>query len=160
MNTAIKYVLILIVAAIPFIDASAEDGTLNVTPGNYLIKRETSSDTDPNAIINDEEKCITDPIFKPESVLPASRGCTASNIKKSGSTVTFDITCTGGEELPPFTGKAEYSSNGMAIGWHIVFTFKDEASGQTVTIINKADGKRIGDCKPQQLQPQQQQKQP
>ena len=156
MKTVIKYLLVLVIAALPFVSASAEDGVLNVTPGNYLIKRKTSQDNDANPIEKSEEKCIMDPVFKPETVLPPKGNCTANNVKKNGSTVTFDINCVGGPEMPPLTAKAEYSSNGMAIGWHIVFTFKDEASGQTITIVDNAEGKRIGDCKPQQRQPQQQ----
>jgi len=149
-----KYAMILVMAAMPLIGAKAEDIYLNVTPGNYLIKRETSSDTDPNAINNDEEKCITDPIFSPVKALPPNGGCSASNVKKSGNTVTFDINCTGGPQMPPLKGTAEYSSNGVAIGWNIVL--KGDIDGKPMTIVNKATGKRIGDCKPQQQQQQQQ----
>jgi len=118
---------------------------LNVTPGNYQIKRETSSNADPNAIVNEEEKCIRDAVFDPVSALPSNAGCTASNVKKNGNTVSFDIDCTGGAQMPPLKGTAEYSSNGMAIGWNIVL--KGEVDGKPLTIVNKAEGKRIGDCK-------------
>ncbi|HET7289230.1 MAG TPA: DUF3617 family protein [Thermodesulfobacteriota bacterium] len=147
MNTAMKYALVLVMSALPLVSAKAEEAVLNVTPGNYLIKRETSSDADPNAIKKDEEKCITSPVFNPVSALPPNGGCTASNVKKSGNSVTFNITCTGGPEMPPLTGTAEYSSNGMAIGWNIVL--KGDIEGKPMTIVNKAEGKRIGDCKPQ-----------
>ncbi|HKQ33596.1 MAG TPA: DUF3617 family protein [Thermodesulfobacteriota bacterium] len=146
MKTTMKYALILVMAALPLISAKAEEAVLHVTPGNYLIKRETSSNADPNSINKDEEKCITDPVFNPVKALPPNGGCSASNVKKSGNTVTYDITCTGGSELPPLTGTAEYSSNGMAIGWNIVL--KGEIDGKPMTIINKAEGKRIGDCTP------------
>lgn len=153
MKTAIKFVLILIVAAMPLAGAMAEDGALSVTPGNYLIKRKTGPDTEANPVEKSEEKCIMDPVFKPESVLPPKGNCKAENVKKNGSSVSFDINCAGGPEMPPLTAKAEYNSNGMAIGWHIVFTFKDETTGQMITIVDNAEGKRIGDCKPQQQKP-------
>ncbi|HVY54387.1 MAG TPA: DUF3617 family protein [Thermodesulfobacteriota bacterium] len=145
MKTGIKFVLIMILAALP-LTALAQDSILKVTPGKYQIKRKTAPDNDANAVEKTEEKCIMDPVFKPESVLPPQGNCKANNVKKDGNSVTFDIDCAGGPQMPPLTAKAEYSSNGMAIGWHIVFTFKDQNSGQPLTIIDSAEGKRIGDC--------------
>ncbi len=145
MRIAFRLLLVLFFAALPFAGVRAEDAVLNVTPGNYQIKRETSSDDDPKGVVHNEEKCITDKVFNPVSALPSKAGCSASNVKKSGNTVSFDINCTGGEQMPPLTGKAEYSSNGMAIGWNIVFT--GEVEGKPWTIVNKAEGKRTGDCK-------------
>ncbi len=145
MRTAFQYLLLLIFAVLSFAGARAQDAVLNVTPGNYQIKRETSSSDTTDAIVNNEERCISDKVFNPVSVLPPNRGCTASNVTKNGNTVSFDINCVGGGDLPPMKGKAEYSSNGMAIGWNIVFT--GEVEGKPWTIVNKAEGKRIGDCK-------------
>lgn len=145
MRIAFRYLLVLYFAALPFAGAQAEDAVLNVTPGNYQIKRETSSNDEPQGVVHNEEKCITDKVFNPVSALPSKAGCSASNVRKSGNTVSFDIDCTGGEQMPPLTGKAEYSSNGMAIGWNIVLNGQFE--GQPVTIVTKAEGKRIGDCK-------------
>jgi hypothetical protein len=145
MIIALKYLPVLFLAALPFAGALAEDAILDVTPGNYRITRETTSSDTTEPIINNEERCIRDKVFNPVSALPQNRGCTAGNVKKNGNTVTFDIKCTGGPEMPPMTGKAEYSSNGMAIGWNIVFTV--EVDGKPMTIVNKAEGKRVGDCK-------------
>lgn len=145
MRIALKYLFVLFLTASTFAGARAEDAVLNVTPGNYQIKRETSSSDSPDAIVNNEERCISDKVFDPVSVLPQNRGCTASNVRKSGNTVSFDISCAGGGDMPPLKGKAEYSSNGMAIGWNIEFT--GEVEGKPWTIVNKAEGKRIGDCK-------------
>lgn len=145
MRIALKYLLVLFLTASTFAGARAEDAVLNVTPGNYQIKRETSSNDEPQGVVHNEEKCITDKVFDPVSALPSKAGCSASNVKKSGNTVSFDINCTGGEQMPPLKGKAEYSSNGMAIGWNIVLNGQFE--GKPVTIITKAEGKRIGDCK-------------
>ncbi|MEW6144590.1 MAG: DUF3617 family protein [Thermodesulfobacteriota bacterium] len=145
MKIALKYVTVMFLAALPMTGASAQDAVLDVTPGNYKISRETTSSDTAEPIVNNEERCIRDKVFNPVSALPQNRGCTAKNVKKSGNTVTFDITCTGGAEMPPMTGKAEYSSNGMAIGWNI--EFKVDVEGKTLTIVNKAEGKRVGDCK-------------
>jgi hypothetical protein len=145
MKTALKYVMVMFLAALPMTAASAQEAVLDVTPGNYTISRETTSSDTAEPIINNEERCIREKVFNPVSALPQNRGCTAKNVKKSGNTVTFDIACTGGTEMPPMTGKAEYSSNGMAIGWNIVFTV--EVEGKPMTIVNKAEGKRTGDCK-------------
>ena len=145
MRIAFKYLLVLILAASAFAGARAEDAVISVTPGNYQIKRENSSKDDPNVTVNTEEKCIKDKLFDPVAALPQGRGCTATNVKKSGNTVTYDFTCSGGEEMPPLVGKAEYSSNGMAIGWDITVTGQFE--GKPVTIVTKAEGKRVGECK-------------
>ena len=145
MKTGMKLMLIMIITVLPAA-ALAQDALLKVTPGKYQIKRKTAPGNDPNVAEKIEEKCIYDPVFKPESVLPPQGNCKASNVKKDGNTVTFDIDCAGGAKMPPLTAKAEYSSNGMAISWHIVFTFTDENSGRPLTIIDSAEGKRIGDC--------------
>ena len=145
MRIAFKYLLVLILAASAFTGARAQEAVLSVTPGNYQIKRETSSSDTAEPIVNNEERCISEKVFDPVSVLPKNRGCTATNVKKSGNTVSFDIDCRGGEDMPHLVGKAEYSSNGMAIGWNIVF--KGEVEGKLFTIVNKAEGKRVGECK-------------
>jgi len=145
MRIAFQYLLLLFFAVLPFAGARAEDAVLNVTPGNYQIKRHVSFSNDPNAVVDGGEKCIKEKVYNPVESLPSDAGCTASNIKKNGSTVTFDINCTGGPERTPLTGKAEYSSNGMAISWNIVLNGVVE--GKPVTTIVKAEGKRVGDCK-------------
>jgi hypothetical protein len=145
MKIAFKHVMVIFLAALPIAGAVAQEAVLDVTPGNYRINRETSSSDTTEKIVNNEERCIKEKVFNPVSALPQNRGCTASNVKKNGNTVSYDIKCTGGSDMPPMTGRAEYSSNGMAIGWNIVFQV--EVDGKPLTIVNKAEGKRVGDCK-------------
>lgn len=136
--------LVMILAAGAVAGARAQDATLNVTPGKYMIKKETSSNMKPEPVIKTEEKCISEPVFKPEDALPDKESCSVSNVKKDGDTLTFDIDCKGGAQTLPMKGTAEYSVTSSTISWSIML--KGEMQGKEVTINSKAEGKRMGDC--------------
>ncbi len=136
--------LVMILIAGAAAGARAQDATLNVTPGKYMIKKETSSNVKPEPVVKTEEKCISEPVFKPEDALPDKESCSVSNVKKNGNTLTFDIDCKGGSQTLPMKGTAEYSTTSSTISWSI--TLKGEMQGNEVTINSKASGKRMGDC--------------
>ena len=145
MNIIRVFMVIMLLTAAVSAAALAEDATISVTPGKYSIKKETSSNLHPEPVINTDEKCITDKVFNPVESLPSKEHCTATNVKKKGNTVNFDVVCDLGPDMSPFKGTAEFSSNGVGIAWKIVMN--GEADGKGFTVNSKAEGKRIGACK-------------
>jgi hypothetical protein len=145
MNFIRAFMVITVLIAAASVAANADDNTINVTPGKYSIKIEKSSNTQPNPVVNTEEKCITSSVYKPVEVLTSNGNCTASNVKKKGNTITFDIICKVDPDMPPVKGTADYSSNGIGIAWTVVM--KGEADGKSITVTSKAEGKRVGGCK-------------
>jgi Protein of unknown function (DUF3617) len=144
MNFVRAYMVLMLFLAGAAAAAYAADATIDVTPGKYSIKKETSSSLQPDPVVKTEERCITDAVFNPVEALPSKENCSAKNVKKTGNTVTFDIECKGGPQMPPLNGKAEYSSNGVGIAWNIVM--QGEADGKGFTITSKAEGRRVGSC--------------
>ena len=144
MKYAIMTLLILIFAAVSISGARAENMTLEVTPGKYEIKKETSTNLKPEPMTRTEQKCITQSKFDPQSALPDSENCTVSNMKKKGNNVTFDIDCKGGAQMLPMKGTAEYSTTKTTLSWNLYM--KGMMQDQEVTVNSKGNGKRIGDC--------------
>ncbi len=143
-----RYVLmtltILMFAAAAFTGARADKTTLDVTPGKYVINKETSTNLKPEPLTRTEEKCITESKFDPETALPDRESCSVSNMKKSGNKVTFDIDCKGSAQMLPMKGKAEYSATDSTLSWNL--NMKGMMQDQEVTVNSKGEGKRVGAC--------------
>lgn len=139
--------LILIIPAVIFMSFSATfaaDNSIPVVPGNYSITTTTTSNMSPAPKTDTEEQCITDTSFNPSMSLPDDDSCTATNVKKSGNKLTFDIKCEGSQMMPPMTGKAEASTSSSTIGYKIKMA--GSFQGQEFSVDSKSDGKRTGDC--------------
>ncbi len=129
---------------VSFSASFAADDSIKVVPGNYSITTTTKSNMSPNPQIETEEQCITDTSFNPGMAIP-DEGCSTSNVKKSGNTLAFDIKCTGGEMMPPMTGKAEASTTSSTLSYLIKMV--GSFQGREFSINSKSEGKRTGDCK-------------
>jgi len=138
-----KLIIVSLIVLVSFSGSWAADNSILVVPGNYLIETTTSSNMSPNPQIDTEEDCITDTFFNPKMALP-DESCSASNVKKNGNKLTFDIKCEGGQMMPAMTGKAEASSTSSTISFNLkmVGTFQ----GQEFSVNSKSEGKRIGNC--------------
>ncbi|MEQ9617573.1 MAG: DUF3617 family protein [Deltaproteobacteria bacterium] len=144
MRYTITTLIMLIFAAASFAGAEAEDMTLEVTPGKYEIKKETSTNLKPEPMTRTEETCITESKFDPQAALPDRENCSVSNMKKKGNNVTFDIDCKGGTQMLPMRGTAEYGTTQTTLSWKL--NMKGMMEDQEVTVNSKGSGKRIGDC--------------
>ncbi len=130
---------------ISFSDSSSADDSIPVVPGNYSITTTTESNMSPQPKTVYDEQCIKDTSFNPKMSLPDDDSCTATNVKKSGNTLTYDIKCQGGEMMPPMTGQAEARTSSSTVSYHIKMA--GAFQGQEFSIDSKSNGKRTGDCK-------------
>lgn len=140
-----KFSLIVsFVMLLSFTTAGAADNSIPIVPGQYSVKRTTSSNLNPEPKTETVENCIPTDSFNPSMALPDA-SCTANNIKKSGNKLTFDIKCDGGQSMPPMTGKTKVSttSSTLKIEMDMLTTFQ----GKEFAINSKSEAKRIGDCK-------------
>lgn len=144
MKYAITILMVLIFVAASFAGAKAESMTLEVTPGKYEIKKETSTNLKPEPMTRTEQTCITESKFDPQAALPDKENCSVSNMKKKGNNVTFDIDCKGGAQMLPMSGTAKYSTTKTTLSWNL--NMKGMMQDQEVTVNSKGNGKRIGDC--------------
>lgn len=144
MRYVFMTLMILIFSAASFSGVKSENMTLEVTPGQYEIQKETSTNLKPEPMKRTEQACITESKFDPQSALPDNENCSVSNMKKKGESVTFDIDCKGGAQMLPMKGSAEYSTTKTTISWNL--DMKGMMQGQEVTVNSKGNGKRIGDC--------------
>jgi Protein of unknown function (DUF3617) len=72
---------------------------------------------------------------KPVSSSPDDKNCTMSNLKQSGNTMTFDVTCTGKNAM---TGSGEITSTPGSFNQRM----KAKVDGEEMTIVST--GKRVG----------------
>jgi len=123
----------------------AAGDSIKVVPGNYSITTTTKSNMKSNPDIETEDKCIKDAFYNPKQFMSEDDGCTASNMKKSGNKLTFDIKCEAGEGMPNMTGKGEASATSSTISSH--YKMAGTFQGMEVSWDSKSEGKRTGDCK-------------
>ena len=106
------YRFVIIVSLIVLVSSSgswAMDDSIPVVPGYYKIKTTTRSNMSPNPQVDTEEQCVVDTSFNPRMALP-DESCLASNVKKNGNKLSFDIKCEGNQMMPAMTGKADAST--------------------------------------------------
>lgn len=138
---------ILIIPAVVFLTFSASyaaDSSIKVVPGNYSITTTTKSNMTNNAQVRTEDQCIEDTSYNPEQFMSEEDGCTASNMKKSGNKVTFDIKCDPGQGMPNMTGTGKASATSSTISSH--YKMAGTFQGMDVSFDSKSEGTRTGDC--------------
>lgn len=141
-----KIVLALtIFLLVPTLDSIATDQTIDVIPGSYDITTKTTSNFNPNGQIDNDIDCMKNNQVGVKDFMPDEEACTASNIKKSGNKLTFDMKCEGSQAMPAMTGKAEISADGKNISskYKMVGSYQ----GQEFSINSESTGKNTGPCK-------------
>lgn len=139
--------LSLIAFVLTFVSFSspwAADDSIKVVPGNYTITTTARSNMKTNPDIETEDECIRETSYNPTSFMSEEDGCTASNIKKTGNKITFDIKCDPGKGIPHMTGIGEASATSSTISSH--YKMAGTFQGMDVSFDSKSEGKRNGDC--------------
>lgn len=134
-----------LMVAMSFSVSIAADDSIKVVPGNYSITTTSKSNLRPNPEIETEDQCITDTSYNPKEFMPEEDGCSASNLKKSGNKITFDIKCQGDQQMPSMTGKGEASATSSTISSH--YKMAGTFQNMDISFDTKSEGKRTGDCK-------------
>ena len=134
-----------LMVAMTFSASIAADDSIKVVPGNYSITTTVKSNMQPKPQIETEDKCIKDNSYNPRAFMSEDDGCTATNMKKSGNNLSFDIKCNPGEGMPNMTGKGEASATSSTISSH--YKMAGTLQGTEVSWDSKSEGKRTGDCK-------------
>jgi len=140
--------LILFVPIVFLVSSSASfaaDDSIKVVPGNYSITTTARSNMKPNPEIETEDQCIKESSYNPGSFMSEDDGCTASNMKKTGNKITFDIKCDPGQGMPNMTGKGEASATSSTISSH--YKMAGTFQGMDISFDSKSEGKHTGDCK-------------
>ncbi len=141
-NILLAVSLVLIV---PALDAAAADDTIKVEPGNYTITTKTRSNFSPNPQIETYDECLDKTSEGVKDFMPDDDACTASNVKKSGNKLTFDMKCTGTQAMPAMTGKAEISATSTTVKSH--YKMVGSYQGQEFSIDSESVGQNNGPCK-------------
>ena len=128
----------------PALDSIASDTAIKAVPGNYDIIIKEKSTFKPEGSIKKEKECIKDETYDPEKFFSDAEGCSVSNVKKSGNSLTFDMKC-GGQGMPEMsgTGKAKATSNTIFAHYKMGGTFQ----GMDVFWDVTTEGTRTGPCK-------------
>lgn len=137
--------IVSLMVLVSFSGSRAADDSIKVVPGNYKITTTTRSNVDPNPQIDTQDQCIGKTSYNTKSFLPDDESCKASNVKKSGNKLSFDVKCTGDQRMPAMTGKADASATSSTLSSH--FKMAGVFQDQEVSIDSTSEGIRTGDCK-------------
>ena len=133
-----------LVLIIPTLDAMAADNTIKIEPGLYDITTKTRSNFNDNPQIENEDECLDKTTVGVKDFLPDGDACSASNVKKSGNKLSFDMKCTGTQAMPAMTGKAEISATSTTVKSH--YKMVGSFQGQDFSIDSESMGKHKGPC--------------
>ncbi|MCW8890590.1 MAG: DUF3617 domain-containing protein [Sedimenticola sp.] len=116
---------------------------IKLTPGKWQIQITSSMSMMPQPIIKKLEECIKADQLSPEELMKNSGTCSVSDVKSSGSQISWKMVCKhhGGE----MAGTGQFKSAGSKMNGSMELAM--DLNGQALTILNKWDGQRIGDCK-------------
>ena len=71
-----------------------------VLPGNW--HRVTTMATGlPQPVVKEDTQCVDKTEYNPEEMIPAQGKCKVSNVKQKPNYLEYDMTCSGGEKMPP-----------------------------------------------------------
>jgi hypothetical protein len=121
----------------------------DISPGLWEISMETRVASDPGFAPEPfrVKQCLTaDDARDPARLLgsmanPGATGCTFSERKYTGDTLTFAMQCTGGYGIVP-RGQVTFTSDTMSGN----ITATANVGGQNVELQNKVSARRIGGC--------------
>ena len=117
-------------------------GGPNMKPGKWEITTETEMTGMPMKMpAFTHTQCLKAESFVPQAGAQATnKDCTVSDIKVSGNTVSWKLSCSGKSGRMKGTGKVTYKGDTMEGDMSMVM----EDAG--IEIKNKITGKRIGEC--------------
>ena len=141
---ALALIALLIIAGVMFQSESLAQNVITIKPGKYLIESKTRTSYDNSLSKKSEERCIQGNSLRPQVFLPDREKCTIQNLKETGKSATFDMTCQtpNGANLK---GHVEYSSS-QETNFKYKLNMKGPFQNQEVEISAEGDAKWVGDC--------------
>ena len=72
-----------------------------VLPGNWHSKVTTMATGLPQPVVKEDTQCVDKTEYNPEEMIPAQENCKVTNVKQKSNYLEYDMTCSGGEKMPP-----------------------------------------------------------
>lgn len=72
-----------------------------VLPGNWHSKVTTMATGHPQPVVKEDTQCVDKTEYNPEEMIPAQEECKVTNVKQKSNYLEYDMTCSGGEKMPP-----------------------------------------------------------
>jgi len=72
-----------------------------VLPGNWHSKVTTMATGLPQPVVKEDAQCVDKTEYNPEEMIPAQETCKVTNVKQKSNYLEYDMTCSGGEKMPP-----------------------------------------------------------
>ena len=137
-------VLIATIATLLFVNVVLAKG-VNIKPGKWEFKTTVNSPMMPDAQVRTDTRCITveEANSDPLATLVEKGGCKILSRKESGNTIEFEVECGGGMGNK-VRGKGHFTANGTTATGKMEMTMN--MGGQSMTMKQEWDGKRIGKC--------------
>lgn len=142
--TTIALIAFLSVPVLPHAGALAKEGVLKINPGMYKITGSTKTNLDEKPQVKTSEVCIPESEIRPETMLPPDGNCKIKNLKSSDNKASFDIDCSGTDNVSTLKGKAEYSTDGDKFMFK--FNLDGKSSGKEIKVDSEGSAERTGDC--------------
>lgn len=72
-----------------------------VLPGSWHSKVTTTATGLPQPVVKEDTQCVDKTEYNPEEMIPAQEDCKVSNVKQSSNSLEYNMTCSGGDKMPP-----------------------------------------------------------
>ena len=114
-----------------------------VLPGNWHSKVTTMATGLPQPVVKEETQCVDKTEYNPEEMIPAKENCKVSNVKQKPNYLEYNMTCEGGEQMPPV--KAHVVLKHQKKSYEMEMKGSSEFQGQkfesTVNVVGTYKGK-------------------
>jgi len=143
-------ILIVTLALALFTKMTLADGP-TFKSGKWEFKTTVTAPMMQEPKVSTEIKCITEEEANrdPLAFMLEESECTVLNKKVSGNTIEFELECKGkkGEMGMNSKGKGQFTSDGTTASGNMEMTVDmTQMGGKSMTMTQKWEGKRIGDC--------------
>lgn len=94
----VLFAIIMITSATAF---ASQIKPIPVLPGNWHSKVTTMATGLPQPVVKEDTQCVDKTEYNPEEMIPAQEECKVTNVKQKSNYLEYDMTCSGGEKMPP-----------------------------------------------------------
>ncbi len=125
---------------IPLADAAK----LTIKPGKWEIATTIVASFFPQPQTKTVTECLKQTEADPLEMFKNEDSCQASNVKQSGNSVSWDMSCKGGKSMPAMDGNAKYASTGETMEG--IVKVQGSFQGQQFSMETKSVGSYVGAC--------------
>ena len=136
----VLFAILIITSATAF---ASKVKPIKVLPGNWHSKVTTMATGLPQPVVKEETQCVDKTEYNPEEMMPAQEKCAISNVKQKSNYLEYDMTCEGGDQMPPVKAHVvlKHQDKSYEMKMEGTSEFQGQKFESTVTVVGTYKGK-------------------